>query len=414
MVGSPSTRLSWKDSKPTHDATRSFLAAPSLRLMTSAGDAFLLRTDPGPGDGPLVAVKDLIDVAGLPTTAGCRAVAEEATPAPADADCVARLRAGGARLVGKTALHELAFGVTGVNAWYGTPANPLDPSRVPGGSSSGSAVAVAAGEADFALGTDTGGSVRIPAACCGVVGLKTTWGSLPLEGLRPLAPSFDTVGPMGATVAAVAAGFDLLAGPAPAPATPAGGGRRSVARLRGLDGVDAGIDEAVDAALARAGIEAAEAGVEGWDEAFRAHRVILAAEAYGVNGYLLAATSKVGLGEEVRGKLERAAALGTEEVSAAREVGELFRARLLEVLGSSGVLVLPTIPCPPPLVGEAWDRLVWLTAPVNLVGLPALAVPVPLPPQVWSGARASVQLVGPPGSERELLAVGAAIEAGEP
>src|ERR1700744_4207075 len=133
-----------------------------------------------PGTGPRVAGKDLIDMAGLRTPAGSCPVADSAVPAVRDAACLAGLRtamaAGQARFVGKTNLHELAYGITGINAVFGTPVNPLDPRRMPGGSSSGSAAAVAAGEADIAYGTDTGGSIRIPAACCGIAGLKTTWG----------------------------------------------------------------------------------------------------------------------------------------------------------------------------------------------------------------------------------------------
>lgn len=156
---------------------------------------FITRFDTS-GSGVRLAVKDLIDMQGVPTTAGCRAVANEAVPAAADAACMAGARSAGARIVGRTNLHELALGVTGVNPWYGTPVNPLDARLVPGGSSSGSAVAVAAFEADVAYGSDTGGSVRIPAVCCGVAGLKTTWGRVPLRGVWPLSPSFDTVGPM--------------------------------------------------------------------------------------------------------------------------------------------------------------------------------------------------------------------------
>jgi len=163
-----------------------------------------------PGDGPRLAVKDCIDVEGLPTTAGCQVVAEQASPAVADAPVVAAARRAGARIVGKTNLTELCWSASGVNSWSGTPVNPLDPGRLPGGSSSGSAVAVAAGEADVALGTDTGGSVRIPAACCGIAGLKTTWGRVPLDGVYPLASSMDTVGPLGADVAAVELGMRLI------------------------------------------------------------------------------------------------------------------------------------------------------------------------------------------------------------
>src|SRR6202050_5780477 len=149
-------------------------------------------------------------MAGVPTTAGSRVLAETAVPAAADAACLAGLRAAGARIVGKTNLHELALGVTGINPWYGTPENPLDHSLAPGGSSSGSATAVAAGEADVAYGTDTGGSIRIPAACCGISGLKTTWGRISLDGVRPLAPSLDTVGPMARDVNGLIAGMALL------------------------------------------------------------------------------------------------------------------------------------------------------------------------------------------------------------
>ena len=160
--------------------------------------------------GPRLAVKDCIDVAGLPTTAGCPVVAEMAEPAVADAAVVASAREGGARIVGKTGLTELCWSASGINHWAGTPVNPRDPRRLPGGSSSGSAVAVATGEADVAFGTDTGGSVRMPAACCGVAGLKTTYGRVSVKGVYPLAPSLDTVGPLGADVAAVELGMRLL------------------------------------------------------------------------------------------------------------------------------------------------------------------------------------------------------------
>src|SRR5580698_1811799 len=174
---------------------------------------WIVRDDLG-GTGPRVAVKDIIDMAGLPTSAACRAVAERAEPAVADAPCLAGLRAalarGKVRFAGKTNLHELAFGISGINAAFGTPVNPLDPALVPGGSSSGSAVAVGSGEADVAYGSDTGGSIRIPAACCGIAGLKTTWGRIPLTGVWPVAPSLDTVGPMARDVAGLVAGMGLL------------------------------------------------------------------------------------------------------------------------------------------------------------------------------------------------------------
>ena len=150
-------------------------ASPAMRTATTAR--------------PRLAVKDCIDVAGLPTTAGCPVVAEMAERAHTDAAVVASAREGGARIVGKASLTELCWSASGINHWAGTPLNPRDPRRLPGGSSSGSAVAVATGEADVAFGTDTGGSVRVPAACCGVVGLKTTLGRISVKGVYPLAPS---------------------------------------------------------------------------------------------------------------------------------------------------------------------------------------------------------------------------------
>src|ERR1700680_1160784 len=206
-----------------------------------------------PGVGLRVAVKDIIDVAGLPTTAGCLAVADRARPATADAACLAGLRAAAARgeahLAGKTNLHELAFGISGINFAFGTPANPLDPACVPGGSSSGSAVAVGNGEADVAYGSDTGGSIRIPAACCGITGLKTSYGRVPLAGVWPLAPGLDTVGPMAAPVDGLVTGMALLEPGFTAAAASA----RRIGRLRTTARPE--IEQAVDDALKAAEFE---------------------------------------------------------------------------------------------------------------------------------------------------------------
>src|SRR5205814_9991411 len=170
---------------------------------------FITKLD-NAGDGPRLAVKDIVDVEGVPTTAGCRAVERTAKPAGADAACLAGARDADARLVGKANLHELAMLPIGTNPWFGTPVNPLDPALIPGGSSSGSAVAVATDEADVAIGSDTGGSVRMPSACCGTAGLKTTHGRISLDGVWPLALSLDTIGPMARDVAGVVLGMQLL------------------------------------------------------------------------------------------------------------------------------------------------------------------------------------------------------------
>jgi amidase len=365
---------------------------------------FIERWEPG-GPGLRVAVKDLIDVADTPTTAGCRAVARSALPAVRDAACLAGVReaeaAGRAALVGKTNLHELGFGVTGINPWYGTPTNPLDPGRPPGGSSSGSAVAVAAGEADVALGTDTGGSVRIPAACCGVVGLKTTWGRVPLDGVLPLAPSMDTVGPLARDVAGVIAGMALLC-PGFAPGEPA----TAVGRIR-VAGTDPAIDAACDLALARAELGVSEVGLHGWEDATAATRVVMNAEAWANDGALLRSAAD-GVGADVVARLERASAVGADEVTRARAVARAFGAEVAEAYRGVQVLALPVLTEAPPLMADA-ERLLSIrtTLPWNLAGLPALALPVPVD---GGHLPASLQLVGPAGSEEVLVSTARSIE----
>src|SRR6516162_3307911 len=242
---------------------------------------WIVRLD-APGDGPRLAVKDCIDVEGLPTTAGCQVVAEQASPAARDAAVVAATRRAGARIVGKTSLTELCWSASGVNPWSGTPPNPADPRRLPGGSSSGSAVAVGTGEADVALGTDTGGSVRIPAACCGVVGLKTTWGRVPVEGVYPLAPSLDTVGLLAADVAAVELGMRLIE-----PGFAAGSCVLRVARVRPETDpqVDVAVEAAIDAALAAAGIVTTQVAGPDLAAANTAASLLIDVEAYQVNAY---------------------------------------------------------------------------------------------------------------------------------
>ena len=361
---------------------------------------FITRLD-GAGTGPRVAIKDLIDVAGVLTTAGCRAVAVDAVPAARDAQCMAGVRAADARIVGKTNLHELAFGVTGINVAYGTPENPLDAELIPGGSSSGSAVAVGSGEADVALGTDTGGSVRVPAACCGVAGLKTTHGRVSLAGVHPLAPSLDTVGPLAVDVAGLVLGMQLLE-----PGFTVGTAPRVVGRLQrgALDVIDA----AVDAALAAAGFEVRTVELPGWDVAYRHGSVLLIDEAWQALGHLLERRDLIDA--SVAWSIE-AGSLVTEEQRTEAAAGLVsWRAELAAVLADVDVLALPTIPLYPwRVVDDAFTiALTENTLPINAAGLPALAVPVP----AAGTLPASLQLIGPRGSEETLLAAGFAVEAG--
>lgn len=353
--------------------------------------------------GPRLAVKDCIDVAGLVTTAGCPVVAEMAERAQIDAAVVTSAREGGARIVGKTSLTELCWSANGINHWAGTPVNPRDPRRLPGGSSSGSAVAVAAGEADVAFGTDTGGSVRIPAACCGVVGLKTTHGRVSVKGVYPLAPSLDTVGPLGANVAAVELGMRLLEPAFQVPDAPGPLVAARIAAHGGIGHADRAIEAAVDRALDAAGV--AVTRVPGWDAdaAISAVGVIIDAEGFRSNAYLMPYLRQ--LSPHVRRNLERGARLTPADRLAAERTRAAVRGAFEALLADFPVLVLPTLLRQPPLLGERGFALTALTAPVNLSGLPALALPVPAP----DGLIASLQVIG--ATEERVLAFGRIIEA---
>jgi amidase len=364
---------------------------------------FITRYDTA-GPGVRLAVKDLIDMAGEPTTAGCRAVAARAQPAREDAACLAGARAAGARIVGRTNLHELALGVTGVNPWYGTPVNPLDPGLVPGGSSSGAAVAVATGEADVAYGSDTGGSVRIPSACCGTAGLKTTWGRIPLEGVWPLSPSFDTVGPMARNVAGLHLGMQLLEpGFAAEPVVAASDLR--IGRLP-IE-ADPAITDAVRGALDRTEWDWKDVEVPGWDEATAHAGLLLVVEAWHSDAQLLA-DDPGGIGEDVRARLQLGASFDDAAVRAGWLAQREWQAALERVFDEVDVLVTPTLTIFPPRLEDAENLLVArCTLPVNLAEVPALSLPVPADGPL----PASIQLIGPPHSEARLLAAGALLEA---
>jgi amidase len=366
-------------------------------------------TESTPGTGPRVAVKDLIDMADLPTTAGSRPVADAAKPAERDAACLAGLRAaidaGQARFVGKTNLHELAYGISGINAAFGTPVNPLDRHRMPGGSSSGSGTAVAAGEADIAYGTDTGGSIRIPAACCGITGLKTTWGRISLAGVRPLAPGLDTVGPMARDVAGVAAGMALLE-----PGfTVASESPRSVGVLA-ID-ADPRITAAIDDALHTAEFDVVPVRIPGLDKVIAASITVLDAQAWQANKDLVAVAGDQ-LGDGVKARLKLSSMITPEQVTAAEAVITGWRETLAALWHQVDLLAAPTLLGFPPLLEEAHrlHKLRALTSPVNAAGVPSLALPVPARGREASPIPANVQLIGPPNCEERLLAAGARLE----
>jgi Asp-tRNA(Asn)/Glu-tRNA(Gln) amidotransferase A subunit family amidase len=342
----------------------------------------------GPLESVLVAVKDLVAVAGLPLGAGNRALGE-GPPSPADAAIVDRLRALGAVILGTVALHELAFGLTGINDQVGFPTNPADHGveRIPGGSSSGSAVAVADGSCDLAIGTDTGGSVRVPAALCGVVGLKPRHGLYPTHGVYPLSPSLDHLGLLARTVEDVAAAHQALVGEAATP-PPVPLGRLGVDRAA-LEAATPVVADTVDRVLRRL----ADAGVDlvdvAWPDAIRSREVsttIMFAEAAEANRGLL---DRADAGDEgfisadVLARLRHGATIGDTERRAAVAEGRAITAEVQATLATVDSVVGPTVAVTAPTVAQARldpnlpMLLVTNTRLANLTGLPALSVPVP-------------------------------------
>jgi amidase len=367
---------------------------------------FITRLEPR-GSGPRVAVKDIIDVAGVPTTAGCRAIASAAQAAEGDAACLAGCRAADARLVGKANLHELAMLPLGTNPWFGTPVNPLDPELIPGGSSSGSAVAVATGEAEVALGSDTGGSVRIPAACCGVCGLKTTHGRISLEGVWPLAPSLDTIGPIATSIAGLALGMELLEpgfAIAPSPA-----GRIGRVRTSGLPEIEA----AVDQALRTAERDVVDVSLPGWDLGSFAFTVIYFSELWDAD-HELVEQHREGVGDDIAATVGMAETF-RPQLAEALQQREQWRANLTQIFEQVELLALPTVPVFPPrldeLQGDLTPILIELgkhTSLFNAAGTPSVAQPIPV---AGHHLPASLQLVGPWNSENRLLATAELIAA---
>ena len=386
--------------------------------MTSPDPVFISRLNIGVG-ATRIAIKDLIDVAGTITTAGCKAVERRATRATADAELLAGIRAavdrGELTIVGKTNLHELAFGADGINAAYGTPTNPIDPTRIPGGSSSGSAVAVATGIADIALGSDTGGSIRMPAACCGIVGLKTTWGRVSLRGVWPLAPFLDTIGPMARTVADVVLGMDFLEPGFAASVSELSKPPFRIGRAYPNEQVLPAIDRAVDAALGAPGTDVAISNVSlpVWAEAQDACLTVLIGEAWLSDHHLL--DDPTGVSDSIRRRLQLGSQISRAQLDAARSLRDTIRTALATLFANVDVIAIPTLPVlAPTLTDYESAPMTALTRYANIAGLPALSLPVALVESDAIGPDghlpASIQLIGAPGSEALLCAVGRALQ----
>lgn len=349
------------------------------------------------GSGSSVMIKDTIDIAGYPTRASSAALAD-APPALEHARVVQHLLDAGCRISGKTSLHELAFGTTGINSRIGTALNPRYPALIPGGSSSGSAAAVAAGLCDFAVGTDTGGSVRIPAACCGIFGLKPSFGRIDRQGVMPRHSSLDCLGPLADSMErlieamqAMDPSFSALPDPGPI--------RIGVVAVR----ANQTILQVLERNLNLSGFALGDVLLPGMASAYDAAMVVINAETWAACSHLLASGR---LGADVAARLQAASLTTAQALHEAEKVRSLFVAQVNEALARFPILALPTLPDYPPAVVDAADTqaalsISALVRPFNLSGHPALSIPL----HCASGLPVGLQLIAAHGADELLCAV---------
>jgi len=360
--------------------------------------------------GPLAdftfAIKDLIAVAGHAFSAGSP-VRVDAAPETATAPIVEWLQAQGATALGTVTMHEFAFGVTGLNDGLGTAPNPNAPGCCPGGSSSGSASAVADGSARIAIGTDTGGSVRIPAAFCGVAGFKPAFDTYPSQGVFPLSPTLDHVGFLATEVGDIIAVHSALTGESISAKAPA----RIAVVAADLDPADAVVQAAVTTAVDRIvdelGAEVVEVAWPDPEETFVASSGIMFADAASVHRELLS-THEDRYGADILARLEAGAKLTGTEVAAAHRLRRELTMKVLATLATVDLVITPTVRIEPPTLEEAADssvpaKIVANTRLGNVVGLPAMSIPAPT-----DGLPVGLQLTG--ATNAGVLAAAAAIE----
>ncbi len=379
-----------------------------LNAFVAHGHVDIQRRTDGPLAGRTFALKDFFDIAGVPTAAGSPHWLASHDVPTRNAPVVDLLLDAGAHLVGKTHTDEMAWSLNGENHHYGTPINPAAPGRIPGGSSSGSAAAVAGKLVDFAIGSDTGGSVRLPASYCGILGIRPTHGRIPISGAVPLAPSYDSVGWFARDPDLFAAVGAVLLGPAsdaPAPT-----------RLLIGDDLFAAAGPAVGAALAdglarlRAlypeaqHVTVAPGGLGPWRNAFR---LIQSAEAWAAHGAWVEAV-KPAFGPGVRERFAAASRLDPEEVKGALALRAEIRARMDDLLGDDGLLVLPTGPGIAPLratpeaeLDAFRARALELLSPVGHAGLPQVSLPL----GTLDGCPVGLSVIAPRGRDEALLAL---------
>jgi amidase len=398
------------------------VTAPAPQLAGLAEGLGALRIGPellaagvpaGPLAGTSVVVKDLIDVAGVTTGAGNPDFLADAVPAAVHAPAVARLLRAGASVVGKSHTDELAFSLSGTNIHYGTPRNPAAADRIPGGSSSGSASAVAGGLVPLALGTDTGGSIRVPASYCGIFGLRPTHGRVPLDGVVEFAPSFGTVAVLSATGAMLRAG-----GLALLEAEPDTEGISALVMAEDLlaeadPDVAAAVTAAIGDLAARADLPLRSATVTAgrlseWFAAFRGRQMFEAWQSHGA----WIERRQPHLGPGIGGRFAQARATPPGAAEAAGRCRDEVLWALEAAVPSGGALVLPsaaTVAPPLDLEGPVKDdlrlRTMRLTCVAGLGGLPAVSLPL----ATVGGLPVGVCLVGRPGDDERLLAMAASV-----
>ncbi|WP_230529978.1 amidase [Microvirga roseola] len=389
-----------------HDPARAFMPYPAVSVPHAEG---------GPLAGLTFAAKDLFDVAGYPTSAGSPHMLAMSGIKTRTAPTVQKLLDAGARLVGKTITDELAFSMSGKNAHFGTPVNGGAPDRIPGGSSSGSAAAVSNGLCDFALGTDTGGSVRAPANHCGLFGIRPTHGRVSLELCHDLAPSFDTCGYFtrdGATFVRVG---EVLLGTDGAPLTQSPKiylARDAFALL------DAPVREALKPALRKAQAvlgapEEVDVAREGFTGLYWAMRYIQSREAWTIDGAMIE-RYRPPLGPGVADRFEFSQAVTDAQVAESMIVRSAFQLRFADLLRQDAVLILPTMPDIAPLVSESDEALNdYRNNALNLLclsvlsGLPQVSIPL----ASRNGAPLGLSIMGPAGSDLSLVSLAERIAA---
>jgi amidase len=380
------------------DPARAFLPYPPVKVAHAPA---------GPLGGLTFAVKDLFDVAGYPTGGGSPHILAMSGIKERTAPTVQRLLDAGARFVGKTHTDELAFSLNGKNAHFGTPVNGAAPDRVPGGSSSGSASAVSHGSCDFALGSDTGGSVRAPASHCGLFGLRPTHGRISLEGCLDLAPSFDTCGYFSRDPDVFVRVGHVLLGedPSPLPDKP-----RVLLSADAFAMLDTDVRGAVAAHVKTAEAVFGEATLvetasEGFEHLYWAFRYIQSREAWAVHGAMIE-RYRPPLGPGIGERFAFGKAVTDTQMAEAEETRVRFRERFRQLLGPDGVLLLPTMPDIAPLLSEDEESLNdYRNRALNLLCLAGLAgcPQVSLPLAGRAGAPLGVSLVGSAGSDLSLI-----------